>query len=362
MHETMLADHDADATAEDDPLARFAAAPIPTEDDPGPATAAPTRRQNNLRLRPNAKKRLAAAAARRRFASDDSNDDDSCDDDVRDRAPPPSNGDPPPRAEDFDAGGGDDDDDARFEVDDAPVSEHSDGSQERTAGVKGLRMTELLGDGYGKGMRRRRRGEARARLTVADLIAARRGRKPLLDPPRRGGRRRMPGRGMPGRRMPGRRMPRKGMSGRMSWGDDDDGEEDDRDAYDDDEFSAFSRPPMDQEADIRADDGRVFAEELLAAARLRADPRDAASHRRRRRRQGRLDAFLSMNDDNRRRRRRRRTGRMGKTRPRGDQDRRATRRRTRPLRRRAPPCATRMNPRDPRPRPGASRTPSTRDP
>ena len=55
---------------------------------------------------------------------------------------------------------------------------------------------------------------------------------------------------------------------------------------------------MDQEADIRADDGRVFAEELLAAARPRAEPRDAASHRRRRRRQGRLDAFLSMNDDN----------------------------------------------------------------
>ena len=45
MHETMLADHDADATAKDDPLERFAAAPIPTEDDPGPATAAPTRRR-----------------------------------------------------------------------------------------------------------------------------------------------------------------------------------------------------------------------------------------------------------------------------------------------------------------------------
>ena len=45
VHETMLADHDADATAKDDPLERFAAAPIPTEDDPGPATAAPTRRR-----------------------------------------------------------------------------------------------------------------------------------------------------------------------------------------------------------------------------------------------------------------------------------------------------------------------------
>ena len=132
VHETMLADHDADATAKDDPLERFAAAPIPTEDDPGPATAAPTRRRLKHQ-RPNDRE--------------------------------------------------DSDDDARFEVDDAPVSEHSDGSQERTAGVKGLRMTELLGDGYGKGMRRRRRGGGEARLTVADLIAARRGNMQLLDPP-----------------------------------------------------------------------------------------------------------------------------------------------------------------------------------
>ena len=45
---------------------------------------------------------------------------------------------------------------------------------------------------------------------------------------------------------------------------------------------------------IRADDGRVFAGELLAAAR-RAGPRDAAT-RRRRRRQGRLGPLLAMND------------------------------------------------------------------
>ena len=96
VHETMLADHDADATAEDDPLARFAAAPIPTEDDPGPATA-PRRASNRSSPSSKREEEAAAAAARRRFESDDSNDDDPCDDDVRDRAPPPSNGDPPSR-------------------------------------------------------------------------------------------------------------------------------------------------------------------------------------------------------------------------------------------------------------------------
>ena len=169
VHETMLADHDADATAKDDPLARFAAAPIPTEDDPGPATAAPTRRRLRHH-RPNDR--------------EDSDDDD--------------------------------DDDARFEVDDAPVSEHSDGSQERTAGVKGFRMTELLGDGYGKGMRRRRRGGGEARLTVADLIAARRGNKQLSSTLPAATKRRMSGMGMSGRVMSGRVMSGMGMSGRVS--------------------------------------------------------------------------------------------------------------------------------------------------
>ena len=311
VHETMLAEDDADATAEDDPLARFAAAPIPTEDDPGPATdwRRPDRHHpSRLRRRPNPKKRREEAAARRRFESDDSNgdDDDSCDD-VRDRAALP-----PPRADvddpfdtavnPFDAAVNPFDDARGFEVDDAPVSEHSDGSQERTAGVKGLRMTELLGEGYGKGMRRRR-GEGGARATVADLL--KRGRKPFAEDPPSSAEEEdaedEDGREGDGEEGDGREGDVRERDGE----DADDGEEDGRDAYaaaaaadDDDEyFSAFSRPPMDQEADIRADDGRVFAEELLAAARPRAEPRDAASHRRRRRRQGRLDAFLSMNDD-----------------------------------------------------------------
>ena len=301
VHETMLAEDDADATAEDDPLARFAAAPIPTEDDPGPATdwRRPDRHHpSRLRRRPNPKKRREEAAARRRFESDDSNgDDDSCDD-VRDRAALP-----PPRADvddPFDAAVNPFDDARGFEVDDAPVSEHSDGSQERTAGVKGLRMTELLGEGYGKGMRRRR-GEGGARATVADLL--KRGRKPFAEDPPSSAEEEdaedEDGREGDGEEGDGREGDVRERDGE----DADDGEEDGRDAYaaaaaaaaaDDD---VAPRPPMDQEADIRADDGRVFAEELLAAARPRAEPRDAASHRRRRRRQGRLDAFLSMNDD-----------------------------------------------------------------
>ena len=86
VHETMLADHDADATAKEDPLERFAAAPIPTEDDPGPATAAPTRRRH-LRHRPNAKKRLDGGAARRSLRVRRFERRRFVDDDVRDRAP-----------------------------------------------------------------------------------------------------------------------------------------------------------------------------------------------------------------------------------------------------------------------------------
>ena len=64
---------------------------------------------------------------------------------------------------------------AGFEIDDEigegrDISEHSDGSQERTAGARGFKMTELLGDGYGKG--RRRRGDAaKAGVDVAAILA-----------------------------------------------------------------------------------------------------------------------------------------------------------------------------------------------
>ena len=98
--------------------------------------------------------------------------------------PPPDRADrPPPRG--FPAADTETDDEteaegtARFEVedaDDAAVSEHSDGSQERTAGARGFKPTELAGDAYGKGRRlaRARSGVAGDRTDVAALLARRR--------------------------------------------------------------------------------------------------------------------------------------------------------------------------------------------
>ena len=68
-----------------------------------------------------------------------------------------------------------------FEIDDGGggLSEHSDGSQERTAGARGFKMTELLGDAYGKGRRRRNAEHAhwrRARTRRARAAESRVGR------------------------------------------------------------------------------------------------------------------------------------------------------------------------------------------
>ena len=60
-----------------------------------------------------------------------------------------------------------------FEVADGAgdVSEHSDASHDRTAGVRGFNFQELKGDAYGRGRRRRDGGDANR---IARRIAARR--------------------------------------------------------------------------------------------------------------------------------------------------------------------------------------------
>lgn len=64
---------------------------------------------------------------------------------------------------------------ALFEVDDGngSVSEHSDASHDRTAGVRGFNFAELASDAYGKGRRRRGTGNDEG-TTVAEVLARRR--------------------------------------------------------------------------------------------------------------------------------------------------------------------------------------------
>ena len=317
VHETMHAEHDActdddDASLEDDPLARFAAAPIPTEDDPGPTTTKHDAKKKKLATR----KRRRALSTRRRFIDDGgpSDDDSDADGDGSD-ADAFARDDAASLSEHSDASlertagpeaalnkfpinlDSQPPDQSGFEVEDGGLSEHSDGSQDRTAGVKGLNISKLRGEGYGKGKRRRGPNtgggdEQSKRAAVADILSRR--RRPLLD------------------------------SLSSDEDDDEDGDGVADGGADGGAVQGWSRPPMDQEDDVRAEDARAFEEivrgvpdripdrfqtdsrQILdthegpgpraAAAVPIASSRPAATHRRRPR-QGRIDAFLTNDDD-----------------------------------------------------------------
>ena len=313
VHETMHADHDActdddDDSLEDDPLTRFAAAPIPTEDDPGPTMTKHDAKKKKLATG----KRRRALSTRRRFIDDGGPSDDDSDADGDgsdadafardDRASLSEHSDaslergPEAAPNKFPINLDSQPPDPGFEVEDGGLSEHSDGSQDRTAGVKGLNISKLRGEGYGKG--KRRRGgpggggdESSKRAAVADILARR--RRPLLD------------------------------SLSSDDDDDDDEDEDDDGGAEGGAVQGWMRPPMDQEDDVRAEDARAFGDVVRGVPdripdRFQTDsrqipdthegpgPRAAAvvpiaSSRpvatyRRRPRQGRIDAFLTNQD------------------------------------------------------------------